>query len=255
METTKFANKPPCDLSERADTSEIIELLRKWSMNLKDTDELSESLERFAIAQNLSPNELSFLEQTLLRATERAFQSDTIDESDVRSFLALLSKPAGKPDTSTVADQRGYEPHPSETGVNAFLRQLKVQTHPEPFGNDWLGGVKQFNRKPHYGKANVDVNAMSAVNQLANPRLRVSNENEAIFSAVDAVGLSQRHQYKIVNNLTSEYCSSFMNCEDAEQACIELNGEMAQLIQDQNVIVTEFNSKSQRTRARIRSRL
>ena len=240
--------KPLCeDTTSSVGTKTIRDLLTKLATIANPQTELSDSMELLAVSEKLSPNDVALLETTLLQATARQFditEEDNLSESDVRSFLALLNKPFGKADTSTtVDDMDGYRPHKDETGARAFLRQLKIARHPEPYGNDFLGGVKQFNRhgKNNFGHDQIDYDFASARGQLSNPILNVDADKqyEAVFSAEDSQGMGFRHQYRLLNRVTNQWCSPQMNKEDCEAAAAELNGEMAQLIADQNKIVTE----------------
>jgi hypothetical protein len=233
FKTSKFAddNKP---LSESCDVQQTIAIFKALAESMSDGEPLVDTLERLGIANGWSPQDLSYVEDALCGSTQRAFKinESEVDESSVRSFLELLSKPFPKADTSTsVADHTGYQPHPSEAAAIAALKLHRVSKYPEPFGNDWLGGVRQFDRLKHrYGKANVDVNAMSAVNQLASPILRTSNE---AFVAMDSQGLGMPHQYRVLNTIRNEWVSPQMHMRDAIVMAQELNAELDVLAEQQ----------------------
>jgi hypothetical protein len=233
FKTSTFAddNKP---LSKSCDVQQTIAIFKALAESMSDGEPLVDTLERLGIANGWSSQDLSYVEDALCGSTQRAFKinESEVDESSVRSFLELLSEPFPEADTSTsVADQTGYQPHPSETAATAALKLHRVSKYPEPFGNDWLGGVKQFDRLKHrYGKANVNVNAMSAVNQLANPILRTSNE---AFVAMDSQGLGMPHQYKVLNTIRNEWVSPQMHMRDAIVMAQELNAELDVLAEQQ----------------------
>jgi hypothetical protein len=212
-------------LSERNDTSEVIELLQQLAVTINPQTPLSDSMELFAAANNLSPDDLSFLEKTLIEATERALETDTIEEDDVRSFLAQLNKPFPKP-TETSATVLGATPK----GTQAFLNQLKVQKHPDAFGNDDVfraSDVSAFNRAAHsYGHGYEPFNDQPN-KPLANARLNVSVKEA--FGIVDTTGFGERvaNGYRVVNKLTSEFVSKPMHHATATQIAMDLNDEFA----------------------------
>ncbi len=71
----------------------------------------------------------------------------------------------------------GYHPHKGETGAKAFLKQLVAHDPGEPFENDFLGGVKQFDRKAHrFGHDNVDYNDFDNKGGLRDPNVQVSHQ-------------------------------------------------------------------------------
>jgi hypothetical protein len=145
-------------------------------------------------------------------------------------------------------------PEAGETSTRSFLRQLKVAAHPDSYENDYLGGVKTFDREANrygrnYSYAN-DFNNQRPTWPLANPELNVNTgATDESFVAVDAVGMGAPMHYRVVDTKTREYVTRQMHQEDAEQIAHELNQVKFMALQESGPTRKHFQATANIVRA------
>ena len=216
-------------LSERNDTSEVIDLLKQFAVYLSESDaDLVTAFETWCSEIGLSEADGEYVGQTLADATTRIKGSDDIDTDDVTSFLAMLGKKQTYRDSSV--DQHS---HYSEGGTNRFLKTLKVQDWNDAYGNRAAfsaSSYKQFPRKGkdyNFGHFYTDFNKQKPSRPLANPILRTTEVQNA-FEAVDASGFNQSTGWRCANLLTNSFVSGYMKKEACQQMAEDLNSEFQQ---------------------------
>jgi hypothetical protein len=128
-------------------------------------------------------------------------------------------------------------PLPGETSTKSFLKKLTVAQYADPYGNDYLGGVKAFDREANrYGynySAKNDFNNQKPEWPLANPSLNVNTgrtDESRVFEAIDAVGLGALIHWRVLNTLTGEYVTKQVHKEDATRIARDLNNEFVKLL-------------------------
>jgi hypothetical protein len=95
--------------------------------------------------------------------------------------LTDILKKFPKRTTFHLSEKGGMQPHKREKGTKSFLQKLVVQDNGEPFENDFLGGVKQFDRGAHrFGHKNVDFNDVDNTDGLKDPNVAEELDQEDV---------------------------------------------------------------------------
>lgn len=179
----------------------------------------------------LSESDTELLKQVLSEVAREAYGK--ANDENIRGVLRILKT---TPATSyTTPNQSGLQPLPGETGVRAFLKQLRVAKHADAFGNDDVFQAKDvnvFHRAKHrYGHPYTDFNNQrSTQTALKNPTLNVHSEAEEPFTAIDSVGLGINVHYRVLNTLTGEYLTKKIDKRQAESVASDLNSEYRRVL-------------------------
>ena len=234
--TAKFS-ATDAPLSEQCDVHQTIAILKAFAESVSEFEELSDTMERFAIANGFSPADLSYLEDVLIESTQRAFNINEADDESTRSFLALLHKPFPKAETRYPnAPGSGMEPNAGEGAIRKMLRQHPINAYPQPFGTKAYDAAtyKQANKMPHYGPdKNVGFNAQKPSRPLANYIQNVNQTSNEAFVAIDSQGMGMPHQYRVLNTIRNEWVSPQIHMRDALVMAQELNAELDVLAEQQ----------------------
>jgi hypothetical protein len=213
--------------------TKIIEAFAQSLSTVHDWADLSDTWNRFCLENEIPEQSVEIFTETMVEAARQTTGGET--DQHVKSFLRQIQKPFPAP-TTTTPNREGMSPRPGETSTKDFLKQLKVAAHSDPFGNDYRGGVKAFDRDANrYGRNysyKTDFNNQRPTWPLANSDLNVNTgRTDEAFAAIDAVGLGALTHYRVVNRLTGEYVTKQMHREDAQQVAVELNAAFAQEVE------------------------
>jgi hypothetical protein len=194
---------------------------------VEDWTDLGESWALWCELNELSEDAIEVLQNTMIEASEQAYGG--AEDHQIKSLLKILAQPFPKAG-STTPNKEGMTPEAGETSTRGFLKQLKVAAHPDPYGNDYLGGVKAYDREANRHGYNYsyknDFNNQRPTWPLANPSLNVNTgatDESRVFEAIDAVGIGAKVHYRVVNKLTGEYVTRNMHQEQAEEIAADLN--------------------------------
>ena len=139
---------------------------------VEDWTDLGESWALWCELNELSDDAIEVLQDTVIEASEQAYGG--AEDHQIKSLLKILAQPFPKAG-STTPNKEGMTPEACETSTRGFLKQLKVAAHPDPYGNDYLGGVKAYDREANRHGYNYsyknDFNNQRPVWPLANPSL------------------------------------------------------------------------------------
>jgi hypothetical protein len=241
--STKHRGLQPLQESEQvteSDAALITDAITAFANSLETVEDfvdLEESWTNWCAYHELSDQTINVLQDTLIEATEQTFGEAS--DASIKSFLRQLQKPFAAA-TTTTHNKEGMTPEAGETSTKAFLKKLTVAVHPDPYQNDYLGGVKAYDREANRHGYNYsyknDFNNHRPTWPLANPDLNVNSgatdqKESRVFKAVDSVGLGSLVHWRVYNTLTGEYVTQQIHKEDAQQVAAELNAEFAQQIE------------------------
>jgi hypothetical protein len=229
--TDPFDNSSDTFFLEEDTAAAATTIIEAFASLLNDDDELDDwenLFEIFCDVRDLSEEAGMYLKIIL---TEFAKQNDTEVKGVLRHIAKNVVPGAGDhtDDESSVADiADGRIPSLPADALKA-LRGLKVSKHSEPFGNQHAFSAKKvriFNRPANrYGYSSSAASQIQKSDQrqvLRNPTLNIRTEN--VYVAVDAVGLSQPHQWHVVNRTTNEIITPKMVMKtQAEEIAAQLN--------------------------------
>jgi hypothetical protein len=207
---------------------DILQTFAETHADILDEDGLEEYFDEWCFEENgFAESTVRILKDVLNLSAEQEFGQ--IAEDNIRSLLKVLAHPLQSTET-TVADIVDGRIPSLPSDAREFLRQLRVQKRKDSYGNSdafSAKNLKVFDRaKARYGHS--PASSMAGADNfpvLANPRLNVS-EN---FTAIDAVGMDQTHQWIVVDVNTNQILTPYLMKHEAINLAASLNKQSEML--------------------------
>jgi hypothetical protein len=248
--STKHPGIEPLSEGEIA-ADQIEELIRFFAEGIDPDTSLEDNVQQFSEHMELDDED----SETFIGLLNDLLESAEVqDEDTAKSFLASLAKPYPKAERR-YPNQEGMTPLSGETGTRAFLKNLPVDAHPDPYGNEGFSAdkYKAFDReKNRFGcnySAKNDYNNRSPDYPLQNPILNVNTSRSNVYEAIDSVGMGIKVHYRVLNKLTNEYVTHKIEKDQAEQIAADLNNQMHKQSLDEAVSRKDFRTVSNVVRA------
>jgi hypothetical protein len=235
----------------RLQRTRLKKLIRFFAEGIDPDTSLEDNVQQFSEHMELDDED----SETFIGLLNDLLESAEVqDEDTAKSFLASLAKPYPKAERR-YPNQEGMTPLSGETGTRAFLKNLPVDAHPDPYGNEGFSAdkYKAFDReKNRFGcnySAKNDYNNRSPDYPLQNPILNVNTSRSNVYEAIDSVGMGIKVHYRVLNKLTNEYVTHKIEKDQAEQIAADLNNQMHKQSLDEAVSRKDFRTVSNVVRA------